>query len=79
MPTQIVAQLRTSATCTEKIVRRPRCTFAQIWAVAKAARKADNDMIARVGWFLDETWFFDTDPDTIRNGGGVNSFEDKCP
>jgi serine/threonine protein kinase len=79
MPTQIVAQLRTSETCTEKIVRRPRCSFAQVWAIAKAAHKVDNDMIARVGWFLDETWFFDTDPDTIRNGGGVNSFADQCP
>jgi len=79
LPTQIVAQLRTSETCTEKIVHRPRCSFAQVWAIAKAAHKVDNDMIARVGWLFDETWFFDTDPDSIRNGGGVNSFEDKCP
>src|SRR5262245_48245693 len=78
-PTQIVAELRTSETCTERIVRKPRCTFAQLWARAKADHKVDNDMVVRIGWLYDEKWFFDTDPDTIGHGGGVNSFEDKCP
>jgi hypothetical protein len=76
---QAVATSRTSETCTERIVRVPHCTFAQLFAQAKAQGKASDDIVVRIAWLFDEKWFFDTDPDTLGKGGGVNSFADRCP
>jgi len=78
-PTQAVATVRKSETCTERIVRVPHCTFAQLFAQAKAQGKASDDIVVRIAWLFDEKWFFDTDPDTLGKGGGVNSFADRCP
>jgi hypothetical protein len=78
-PSSVVASLRKSETCTERIVRVPRCTFAQLWAKVRAGRIAGDDIVVRIGWLFDEKWLFDTDPDALGKGGGVNSLEDRCP
>lgn len=58
------------------ILRAPRCNFVQVRTKARALGVAD-DLIARVGWMSDGTWFFDTD---FRGTGGVQtSVEDDCP
>ena len=56
-----MATSRTSETCTERFVRAPHCTFAQLFAQAKAQGKASDDIVVRIGWLFDEKWFFDTD------------------
>jgi len=78
-PTAVVATLRTSETCTERIVHEPHCTFAQLFAQAKSMRLAGDDIVVRIAWLFDEKWFFDTDPDALGKGGGVNSLVDRCP
>jgi serine/threonine protein kinase len=78
-PSQAIASVRNSETCTENIVRVPHCTFGQLFALAKAQGKASDDIVVRIAWLFDEKWFFDTDPDTLGKGGGVNSFADRCP
>jgi hypothetical protein len=47
-----------------------------VWNQA-LARGVPRDVVARIGWLFDETWFFDID--LAGKGGGVSSFADRCP
>jgi hypothetical protein len=41
------------------------------------AKGTPTDVVARIGWLFDESWFFDID--LAGKGGGVSSFADRCP
>ncbi|MBC7975020.1 MAG: hypothetical protein H7138_08550, partial [Myxococcales bacterium] len=51
-------------------------SFASVWKQA-LAKGVPGDVVARIGWLFDESWFFDID--LAGNGGGVSSFADRCP
>ncbi|HEY0193435.1 MAG TPA: hypothetical protein VGC42_20100, partial [Kofleriaceae bacterium] len=70
----ISARVVESDTCSARFVHPPRCSFAAVWRQALAAG-AKPDLIARIGWLSDETWFFDLAPD---GAGGVSAFADHC-
>ena len=72
---EIVATIRTTEDCDDKLVRRPKCHFAGVWKQALAAG-TPHDVVARVGWLFDEQWFFDVDLE--GKGGGVSTFPDRC-
>jgi hypothetical protein len=72
----ITASVRTSDACDDRLVRAPRCSFASVWKQA-LAKGVPSDVVARIGWLFDESWFFDID--LAGNGGGVSSFADRCP
>ena len=70
------ARVLTSDSCDARVVRAPRCSLASVWKRALAAG-TPGDLVARIGWLHDETWFFDVDLAGV--GGGVTSFADRCP
>ena len=72
----ITANIRISDSCDARLVRAPRCSFASVWKQA-LAKGIPSDLVARIGWLFDETWFFDID--FAGKGGGVSSFADRCP
>jgi serine/threonine protein kinase len=72
----ISARVLTSDSCDAKLVRAPHCSFAAVWKHA-LARGTPSDVVARIGWLFDESWFFDID--FAGTGGGVSSFADRCP
>jgi hypothetical protein len=73
---QVSARVLTSDACDARLVRAPRCSFASVWKQA-LARGIPGDLVARIGWLFDESWFFDID--FAGKGGGVSSFADRCP
>lgn len=72
----ISARVLSSDSCDARLVRAPRCGFASVWNQA-LAKGIPNDVVARIGWLFDESWFFDID--FAGKGGGVSSFADRCP
>ena len=72
----VSARVLTSDSCDARLVHPPRCSLASVWKHALAQGTA-ADLVARIGWLHDETWFFDTD--LAGKGGGVSSFADRCP
>jgi predicted Ser/Thr protein kinase len=72
----VSARVVSSDACDDRLIRAPRCSFASVWKQA-LARGVQPDLVARIGWLFDETWFFDTD--LAGKGGGVSSFADRCP
>jgi hypothetical protein len=72
----ITARVLTSDSCDARLVRAPRCSLASVWKLA-LAKGTPTDLVARIGWLHDESWFFDID--LAGNGGGVSSFADRCP
>jgi hypothetical protein len=72
----ISARVLTSDSCDARFVRAPRCSFASVWHQA-LAKGIPSDVVARIGWLFDESWFFDID--FAGKGGGVSSFADRCP
>jgi hypothetical protein len=72
----ITARVLASDSCDARLVRAPRCPLASVWKQAQA-RGTPGDLVARIGWLHDETWFFDVD--LAGKGGGVSSFADRCP
>ena len=72
----ISARVLTSDSCDARLVRAPRCPLASVWKQA-LAKGTPSDLVARIGWLHDETWFFDVD--LAGKGGGVSSFADRCP
>jgi hypothetical protein len=72
----VSARVVTSDTCEARLVRAPRCSFAAVWQRALAKGVA-GDVVAKIGWLSDETWFFDVD--FAGTGGGVSTFVDRCP
>jgi hypothetical protein len=72
----ISARVLTSDSCDARLVRAPRCSFASVWKQA-LAKGVPSDVVARIGWLFDESWFFDID--FAGKGGGVSSFADRCP
>lgn len=73
---ELSARVLTSDSCDARFVRAPRCSFAAIWKLA-LAKGVSADLVSRIGWLSDESWFFDTD--LAGNGGGVETFADRCP
>ncbi len=76
--TKVEATIHANDKCNQRLIRHPRCTFAQLWAKAAADHLVSGNMVVRIGWLFDEKWFFDTDPDMLGKGG-VNTLEDACP
>ena len=74
-PTTVTVELHRSDTCDAPLVRRPSCHLAGIWQQAIAAGTG-RDVVARIAWLKDESWFFDTDLD--GRGGTTSSFPDRC-
>jgi hypothetical protein len=72
----ISARVLSSDSCDARQVRAPRCSFASVWKQA-LAKGVPSDVVARIGWLFDESWFFDID--FAGKGGGVSSFADRCP
>jgi len=72
----VSARVLNSDSCDEKLVRTPHCRFAAVWKQALAGG-TPSDVVARIGWLRDESWFFDID--LAGKGGGVSSFADRCP
>jgi len=72
----VTASIRTSDSCDDRLVRAPRCSFASVWKQA-LAKGVPTDVVARIAWLTDESWFFDID--LAGKGGGVSSFADRCP
>jgi serine/threonine protein kinase len=73
---RITARIVTNDECSDRLVRMPRCKFAEVWAQALAAG-VPKDFVAKVSWLYDEKWFFDAD--LANNGDGeTTSFEDRC-
>jgi tRNA A-37 threonylcarbamoyl transferase component Bud32 len=72
----VSARVLNSDSCDEKLVRAPHCRFAAVWKQALAGG-TPSDVVARIGWLRDESWFFDID--FAGKGGGVSSFADRCP
>jgi serine/threonine protein kinase len=75
-PTTVSARVSSSRACDERLIRAPRCGLASVWKQALAKGTA-GDLVARIGWLFDESWFFDLD--LAGKGGGVSSFADRCP
>ncbi|HET9627229.1 MAG TPA: hypothetical protein VFP84_37975, partial [Kofleriaceae bacterium] len=75
-PRAVTARVRSSDACDDRLIRAPRCSFAAVWKRA-LAKGVPGDVVARIGWLSDQTWFFDTD--LAGRGGGVSSFADDCP
>ena len=73
--TEVVARILDSDSCKAPLVRAPKCSFAAIWAKARAEGVA-TDRFARLGWLFDEKWFFDTG--LGGEGGGIKTFLDDC-
>jgi hypothetical protein len=72
----ISARVVSSDSCDARLVRPPRCSLASVWKQA-LAQGIPGDVIARIGWLFDESWFFDVD--LAGKGGGVSTFADRCP
>jgi hypothetical protein len=75
-PRTVSARVLRSDACDARLVHAPRCSLAAVWKQA-LARGTPADLVARIGWLFDETWFFDVD--LAGKGGGVSSFADRCP
>jgi hypothetical protein len=73
----IEARIRTTEDCDDNLVRAPKCSLASVWKQALAQQAPSVGYVARIGWLFDEKWFFDIDLE--GKGGGVESFEDRCP
>jgi hypothetical protein len=72
----VSARVLGSDECDAPLVLAPRCSFASVWKQALAGG-TPGDLVARIGWMPDATWFFDID--LAGRGGGVSSFADRCP
>ncbi|HEY6178624.1 MAG TPA: hypothetical protein VIX73_29440, partial [Kofleriaceae bacterium] len=72
----ISARVLNSDSCDARLIRAPRCGLASVWKHA-LAQGTPGDLVARIAWLHDESWFFDTD--LAGKGGGVSSFADRCP
>jgi serine/threonine protein kinase len=71
-PDQVEAAIVTDEHCRQILRGPPRCTVAQIWARAIADGTPGGNVIAKVGFLHDGTWFFDGEK-------GVQTFDDRCP
>jgi len=72
----ISARVLTSDSCDARLVKAPHCSLASVWKRA-LAQGTPGDLVARIAWLHDESWFFDID--LAGKGGGVSSFADRCP
>lgn len=73
-PREVTARVVTSDSCNAVLVKLPRCSFAQVWAKARA-KGIPDDLVARIGWLFDSAWFFDT---SLGGSGGISTFVDDC-
>jgi hypothetical protein len=71
----VSARVLTSDSCDARLIHPPRCSLASVWKQALASG-TPGDLVARIAWLHDETWFFDVD--LAGKGGGVSSFADRC-
>jgi serine/threonine-protein kinase len=69
---EVEAAILTSDDCAQKLRGAPRCTFGAIWARATAEGTPGGNVVAKVGFLRDGTWFFDGEK-------GVQTFPDDCP
>jgi hypothetical protein len=75
-PGGVTAAILMTEHCDTKLVRSPRCSFAQVMQAAMSRQIGGGDAVVRISWLSDNAWFVDGHP--YGGDGKVGTIPDGC-